>query len=103
MKHVELYNYAEIDMETYGPAVPAQLNGFFSSSFISFSKQKKLEAYFDAIRPPGERQLAGGFTIELGLTRALGDAFSCLTWKSTLEHSGVAAAAANLEKWLKKN
>jgi len=71
VKHVELYSYAEMAMETYGPSVPAQLN-----------------AYFDAIRPPGERQLAGGFTIELGLTRALGDAFSCLTWKSSLEHSG---------------
>ena len=83
-------------METYGPAVPAQLNGFFLLLLFLLNK-KKLEAYFDAIRPPGERQLAGGFTIELGLTRALGDAFSCLTWKSTLEHSGV-AAAANLEK-----
>ena len=44
-----------------------------------------LKAYFDAIRSPVERQLAGGFTIELGLTRALSDAFSCLTWKSSLE------------------
>ena len=87
MKHVELYSYAEMAMETYGPSVPAQLNGFFLLFFSSLFKMS-VEAYFDAIRPPGERQLAGGFTIELGLTRALGDAFSCLTWKSSLEHSG---------------
>ena len=28
-------------------------------------------AYFSAIRSPIERQLAGGFTIEVGLSRAL--------------------------------
>ena len=72
-------------METHGPMVPEspELNGSFFLLLIVFLILSL--AYFDAIRSPVDRQLAGGFTIELGLTRALSDAFSCLTWKSSLE------------------
>jgi len=70
VQQVELYTYVENKVETHGPTVP---------------ESPELNAYFDAIRSPVDRQLAGGFTIELGLTRALSDAFSCLTWKSSLE------------------
>ena len=64
---VELYEYRDMDIDTEGPKVPPNL-----------------QPYFSAIRSPQERQLAGGFTIELGLNRALADAFSCLAWRSQL-------------------
>jgi len=70
VQQVELYTYVENKVETHGPMVP---------------ESPEINVYFDAIRSPVDRQLAGGFTIELGLTRALSDAFSCLTWKSSLE------------------
>jgi len=88
VQQVELYTYVENKVETHGPMVPEspEINGsFLVLLFLSFKKIFPFLVYFDAIRSPVDRQLAGGFTIELGLTRALSDAFSCLTWKSSLE------------------
>jgi hypothetical protein len=65
---VENYIFEEVKIPNFGPEVPENLTG-----------------YFGAIRSPGSRQLAAGFTIELGLKRALTDAFSCLAWRPTLE------------------
>ena len=63
---------------------PCGVSGSFDLRFIDFFL---FSDYFSAIRSPAARQLAGGFTIELGLSRALNDAFSCLGWKSSLNAS----------------
>jgi len=69
-QEIENYIYTEKESNNFGPTVPKEFNDYFS-----------------AIRSPAARQLAGGFTIELGLSRALNDAFSCLGWKSSLNAS----------------
>ena len=73
MAPVELFEYVENVVETHGPCVPADLTGL-TFKILQLSESKFLclfLAYFSAIRSPVERQLAGGFTIEVGLSRAL--------------------------------
>lgn len=79
-EHVENYFYQDVSLPSHGPAVPSNLSN-----------------YFGAIRSPGSRQLAAGFTIELGLQRALTDAFSCLAWRPTLEAEMVLSGTEKME------
>lgn len=41
--------------------------------------------YLSAIRQPADQQIASGYTAQLGLSRALTDCFSCLSWKPELK------------------
>lgn len=71
---VELYSYTPIYIDSCGPRVPAQ------HDMIDLG-------YMNAIRQPLSSQVASGYTAQLGLTRALTDCFSCLSWKPELKAS----------------
>lgn len=70
-KITELFVYEPFEFQTLGPKIPEMID---------------MEAlgYMDSIRQPIESQIASGYTAQLGLSRALNDCFSCLTWKSEL-------------------
>lgn len=67
-----LYAYTSIEIETFGPPVPTD------------TEMMNL-GYLSAIRQPADQQIASGYTAQLGLSRALTDCFSCLSWKPELK------------------
>jgi len=70
-KENELFKYSPFIFESLGPKVPE-------------TEDMSALGYLGAIRQPEEGHFAAGYTPQLGLSRALTDCFSCLSWKPTL-------------------